>query len=328
MYLNIDGKLNQFGFCVKKSSYNDEILNIIKSKFIAIPTGYDDSAAEKEKKKFHVFYEDISYLVLPKFCHKLSFSLKDKIKFNDKKYDEIKFIIKKISYKNKKCKFKITRTPYDYQQLILDHLQTHFKKCDKDKVPKGGIIQLDCGAGKTVLATCLSHLLGLKTLIIVPQQPILEQWVEEFRDNSDAKIGIIQGKKIDIEGKDIVIAMIQSLSLKEYDPSIFKDFGLVIYDEVHHLGARKFSKSLQKTSFEYTIGLSATPERQDDTMFVVNWNIGEILYSMQRELNYKIWIKRINFDSLSPMFKTKNRWFKGRIAPNTQLTFKNLKINV
>lgn len=324
MYLDINGKLNQFGFCVKKSSVNDEILNIIKAKFIATPTGYEDTVAEKEKKKFHVFYEDTSYLVLPKFCYKLNIKLDKKITFNEKKYDEIKFTIKKISYKNKKCKFKVTRVPYDYQQIILDYLMTYFKKCDKEKIPKGGIIQLDCGAGKTVLAACLAALLGVKTLIIVPQQPIMEQWIEEFEENSDAKVGIIQGKKIDIEGKDIVIAMVQSLSLKEYDPNIFSDFGLVIYDEVHHLGARKFSKALQKTSFEYTIGLSATPERQDDTMFVINWNIGEILYSMQRELNYKIWIKRINFDSLSPMFKTKNRWFKGRIAPNTQLTFKNL----
>lgn len=324
MHLNINGKLNQYGFCIKKSSFNNEILNCIRSEFVAIPTGCEDTELEKEKKKFHVFYEDTSYLVLPKFCYKLNFKLNKKIKFNDEKYDEIKFVIKKISYKNKKSNFKVKRTPYDYQQIILDYLLKHFKECDEKKIPKGGIIQLDCGAGKTVLASCLASLLGLKTLIVVPQQPILEQWITEFKDQSDAKIGIIQGKKIDIEGKDIVIAMVQSLSLKTYDPSIFSEFGLVIYDEVHHLGARKFSQALQKTSFEYTIGLSATPERQDDTMFVVKWNIGEILYSMQRELNYRIWIKRINFDSLNPMFKITNKWFKGRMAPNTQLTFNNL----
>lgn len=324
MHINIEGKLNQNGFCIKKSSYNNEILNFIKTKFVAIPTGCEDTELEKEKKKFHVFYEDTSYLVLPKFCYKLNFKLDDSITFNDKIYDEIKFVIKKISYKNKKSKFKVTRVPYDYQQIILDFLLKHFKECDKKKIPKGGIIQLDCGAGKTVLAACLAALLGLKVLVVVPQQPILEQWVDEFKENSDAKIGIIQGKKIDIEGKDVVIAMVQSLSLKTYDPSVFSEFGLVIYDEVHHLGARKFSKALQKTSFEYTIGLSATPERQDDTMFVVNWNIGEVLYSMQRKLDYRIWIKRINFDSMNPMFKTTNKWFKGRMSPNTQLTFNNI----
>ena len=322
--LVINGKLNQYGFCVKKSNFNKDVINTLKEKFVAIPTGFEDTEKEKEKKKFCVFYEDAKYLVLPKFCYKLEFEPDKKISFNNKKYNKIKFSIDKITYKNTKCNIETTRKPYDYQELILDHLLNYFKECDKNKLPKGGIIQLDCGGGKTVLAECLACLLNVKTLIIVPQQPILEQWIDEFKDFSNARIGLIQGPKADVKDKDVVIAMVQSLSLKDYDLSIFEGFGLVIYDEVHHLGARKFSKALQKTSFEDTIGLSATPDRADDTTFVINWNIGEILYSMQRELDYKIWIKRINFTSSNALYKVKNRWFKGRIAANTASTRKNL----
>ena len=47
-----------------------------------------------------------------------------------------------------------------------------------------------------------------------------------------AKIGIIQQKKIDIDGKDIVIGMLQSIAKDKYDPDIFRDFGLVIFDVV------------------------------------------------------------------------------------------------
>lgn len=343
MTLELSGKLNNNGFCLKKSDLNNEILNLIKQHFVATPTNsYEDDTAinyidkskknknrkNKEDKKddgsFPVFYEDNSYIVLPKFCYNLEMSLKNKITFNDIDYEKIKFKIKKISYKNAKSKFKTKRVPYDYQQLIINHVLELFKKCDKNKVPKGGILQLDCGAGKTVIGAILSSLLKVKTLIIVPQQPILEQWVEEFEENSDAKVGIIQGKKVDVEGKNVVIAMLQSVSMKNYDVSVFKDFGLVIYDEVHHLGAKVFSKALQKSSFEYTIGLSATPERVDDTMFVINWNIGDVIYSMQRKLNYKIMVKKIMFDSPSPLFKAKTKWFRGRQAVNAVGTLKNL----
>ena len=160
-------------------------------------------------------------------------------------------------------------------------VQGSFSRRKKIRVLYLSNFTLDCGAGKTVLGHVLASLIGLKTLIIVPTQPIFEQWIEEFEENSNARVGTIQGEKIDVENKDVVIAMLKSVSVKNYNPSIFEGFGLVIYDEVHHFGARVYSKSLQKSSFEYTIGLSATPERIDDTMFVVNWNIGEILYSMQ-----------------------------------------------
>lgn len=322
--LNIEGKINRHGFCIKKSSYTTEILNEIKSKFIAKPKTDEDDEKDLEKKKFYVFYEDDTFLVLPKFCYKLKFDFNKKIKYKDNNYKKFKFTITKISYSNQKRKFKTKRKPYDYQQIILDFLDEHFKKCDENNVPKGGILKLDCGAGKTVLASIIAAKLKVKTLIVVPQNPIMEQWIEEFKEFSTAKVGIIQGKKIEIEDKDIVIAMVHSLSLKSYDPSVFKDFGLVIYDEVHHLGAKKFSLCLQKTSFEYTIGLSATPERVDGTMFVINWSVGDILYSMQRELNYRIWIKKINYMSTDMAFKEKKRWFKGRMAFDTQGTLKKM----
>ena len=53
---------------------------------------------------------------------------------------------------------------------------------------------------------------------------------------------------IDIENKDIVLAMVQSLSMKEYDSGTFSSFGLAVFDECHHLGAEVFSKSMQKLS--------------------------------------------------------------------------------
>ena len=50
--------------------------------------------------------------------------------------------------------------------------------------------------GKTLLAIYLSHLLGLKTLVVVNQEFLQNQWIERFKGFTDAKIGKIQGKVI------------------------------------------------------------------------------------------------------------------------------------
>ena len=59
-------------------------------------------------------------------------------------------------------------------------------------------------------------------------------------------IGFIKGKTIDIDKKDIVIASLQSLSMKDYDDGIFNGFGTLIVDEVHHTSAQVFNKALFK----------------------------------------------------------------------------------
>ena len=84
----------------------------------------------------------------------------------------------------------------------------------------------------TVLALKIVEVIKKKTIIFVHKTFLKNQWIERIKEYlPDAKIGCIQGQVIDIEGKDIVIAMIQSISMKSYPDSLFDDFGLSIYDE-------------------------------------------------------------------------------------------------
>ena len=167
----------------------------------------------------------------------------------------------------------------------------------------------------TVIAIYLASLLKLKTLIVVHKEFLQDQWIERIKAFTNASVGIIRQKKVEINN-DIVVGMAHSISCIEYEDNIFKDFGLVIYDEVHHLGSRMFSKCLLKTSAEYTVGLSATPERQDGMMKVVNWCIGDILYKMKKVYDYRVFVKRIFFSSTNPYYKEKKRWIKGAIRPD------------
>ena len=83
----------------------------------------------------------------------------------------------------------------------------------------------------------------------------------------------------------------------EYDNDIFNKFGFVIYDECHHLGAETFSKALLKTTFNYTLGLSATPKRADGLSKVFKWFIGPVIHKEKSDLTVNVLVKCIYYEN-------------------------------
>lgn len=84
----------------------------------------------------------------------------------------------------------------------------------------------------TVCGISMICTLAKKTLIIVHKEFLLEQWKERIQEFAPtARLGLIKAKTIDVENKDIVLASLQSLSMKDYDDDVFKEFGLVVIDE-------------------------------------------------------------------------------------------------
>jgi len=154
----------------------------------------------------------------------------------------------------------------DYQENIVNKFIKHISK---NAFIGGGLIDVYTGAGKTVMGIKLITLIKKKTLIIVHKGFLSDQWIERIKQFCpEAKIGLIQGQIIDIENKDIVIGMLQSLSMKEYPQDIFKSFGFVILDEVHHISSETFSRAMQKIVTKHSLGLSATMNRKDGLSFV------------------------------------------------------------
>ncbi len=160
----------------------------------------------------------------------------------------------------------------------------------------GGIISVPCGYGKTVIGLYLASKLGVKTLVVVHKEFLVNQWKERIKQFLPyARVGKIQGSKLFVDGYDIVIGMLQSISMKEYPESVFKDFGFVIYDECHHLGAETFSRALLKTGCKYTLGLSATPNRADGLSKVFQWHLGDIVYKINKRDDNNVNVKLIKY---------------------------------
>jgi superfamily II DNA or RNA helicase len=66
--------------------------------------------------------------------------------------------------------------------------------------------------------------------------------------------------------------------MKDYPLKTFERFGLLIVDECHHIASEAFSKAIPKLTSKHMLGLSATPERKDKLMYVINWFLGPLLY--------------------------------------------------
>ena len=79
----------------------------------------------------------------------------------------------------------------------------------------GGLISLPCGAGKTVISLYIISLIKKKTIILVHKDFLMNQWYDRIKQFlPSARIGKIQQNTIDVADKDIVLAMVQSISMK------------------------------------------------------------------------------------------------------------------
>ena len=208
----------------------------------------------------------------------------------------------------------------DYQNDIIDVYMKHVLSNDSINC-NGGILEVHCGAGKTVMGLKIISLLKKKTLILVHKEFLMNQWIERITEFlPDAKVGKIQAQTFDIEGKDIVIGMIQTLYDKEYPINTFDSFGLTIIDEVHRIGSEQFSRTLFKTITPYMLGISATVERKDKLTRVLYMFIGEKIYSKKRESDDLVCVRGIEYKTNDSEFNQVELDFRGSPKYSTMIS--------
>jgi superfamily II DNA or RNA helicase len=173
----------------------------------------------------------------------------------------------------------------------------------------------------TVLSLDIISQLKKKTLIIVHKEFLLNQWIERIQQFlPSARVGRIQGQIVDIEDKDIVIGMLQSLSMKDYHESTFHSFGLTIIDEVHHISSQVFSCALFKIVTKYTLGLSATMNRKDGTTKVFKMFLGEVVFKGKRDEEHAVVVRAIEYISNDEDFKKVATDFRGNVQYSTMIS--------
>ena len=205
----------------------------------------------------------------------------------------------------------------DYQHKIVDT----FLENTNPLSGGGGLLEIPCGRGKTVIALNIVARLKKKTLVIVHKSFLLNQWIERIEQFlPGARVGKIQGQIIDMENKDIVIGMLQSLSMKEYPSNMFDSFGLTIVDECHHISSEVFCRSLQKIVTKYAMGLSATMQRKDGLTKVFKMFLGEVVYKEKRDTDDPVLVKAVEFVTNDKEFNETKFDYRGSPAYSSMIS--------
>lgn len=168
------------------------------------------------------------------------------------------------------------------QQEALDR----YIECNKSFNTLGSV-QMPTGKGKTILGLAVAEHYKCRTLIIVHKTDLVSGWQKDIKEafGGKADVGLIkaQVKKI---GKHFTIATIQTLNRldKDFLESLYKSFGLIIQDEMHHCPSSSFSLA---DNFEsrYRLGLTATPERNDGLAHVMNLYYGNFCFKYEHKEN-------------------------------------------
>lgn len=277
--MTIKTVLTSRGYAIIKEHYSFKDINRVKKELTVSPYTNDNFMAKPTA--FPIYMESHKKLYLPKHYGIENFGTPDKIKDDNCGND---------------IDLEFTGELRPRQELPVN---TFLNSCSNTMgmgKSNGGIISIECGGGKTVIALNLIAKLKKKTLIIVHKEFLMDQWKERIEQFlPDARVGRLQGSIMDINNKDIVLAMLQSVSMKEFPVDTFKSFGFTVVDEAHHIAAEVFSRALPKINTKYSLGLSATPTRKDGLTKVFFWYLGPMVYKAPVNKEQTVIVNVVNY---------------------------------
>jgi len=137
-----------------------------------------------------------------------------------------------------------------------------------------GVVVLPTGAGKSQVACMAIDAKRRATLVIAPTLDLVRQWYDLLRTTFGVKVGLVGGGDYSIE----------PLTVTTYDSAYLHmehlgaRFGLLVFDECHHLPGAAYALSARLSLAPFRLGLTATPERTDGRDSELDELIGPILY--------------------------------------------------
>ena len=158
-----------------------------------------------------------------------------------------------------------SRDPFPHQTEALEAWVRHGSR---------GVVVLPTGTGKTHLAILAIHKTARPVLVVTPTLDLLSQWYGELRMAFDAPVGLLGGGSYDI----------QALTVATYDSAYLyverwgNRFGLLIFDECHHLPGPSYLTAAVGGIAPFRLGLTATPQRADGQEALLPELIGPIVY--------------------------------------------------
>lgn len=165
---------------------------------------------------------------------------------------------------------KLQIEPRPYQQQAIDEWKRH-ERC--------GVVILPTGAGKSLVAQMAIERTGRSTLIVVPTIDLMNQWYDLLLSSFQAEVGLIGGGYYEVGALTITTYA----SAFRFMERLGNQFGLLIFDECHHLPSSIYRYAAELSIAPFRLGLTATPERADGEERSLHQLIGPILYRREAQ---------------------------------------------
>ena len=145
-----------------------------------------------------------------------------------------------------------------------------------------GVVVLPTGSGKSQVGLMAISRIQRSTLVVAPTIDLMNQWYDLLCATFDVEVGLLGGGYHELQ--DLTAATYDSayMHMERYG----NRFGMVIYDEVHHLPGEMYSHAAEMCLAPYRLGLTATPERADGRHLLLDRLVGPVVYEQGiRELS-------------------------------------------
>jgi superfamily II DNA or RNA helicase len=147
-------------------------------------------------------------------------------------------------------KLALERTPRPFQREALDAFRGHGGR---------GVIVLPTGAGKSHVGVLAIDDRRRSALVVVPTLDLVRQWYDLLRTSFATEVGIVGGGTHEV--RPLTVTTYDSAYL--HMPHFGARFGLVVFDECHHLPGATYELAAELCLAPFRLGLTATPERPD-----------------------------------------------------------------
>lgn len=157
------------------------------------------------------------------------------------------------------------RTPRDYQLEAIAAWR---------QAGRRGTVLLPTGSGKSFVAELAIALCDRATLVVAPTLDLVGQWYDGLRRAFGDPVGIVGGGVHEVHDLTVTTYDSAYLHVERYGAR----FGLVVFDEVHHLPGRSFAQAAEGSLAPFRLGLTATLERDDGGHERVEELVGPVVY--------------------------------------------------
>jgi superfamily II DNA or RNA helicase len=137
-----------------------------------------------------------------------------------------------------------------------------------------GVVVLPTGSGKSHLAVMAICARRRSTLVVAPTLDLVSQWYSLLRASFGGPIGVVGGGDYDV--RPITVATYDSAYLRMDDMGA--RFGMLVFDECHHLPSASYALAAQLSLAPYRLGLTATYERADGRETALAPLVGPVVY--------------------------------------------------